>query len=90
MSSRPLRIGDRVVITSTPCGTNVGTRGRLSGIDWQSDILEPYHVSDGRGHGIWASSVRRCRLQWSDDPGVHALVALALAVLVTAVLVVWV
>jgi hypothetical protein len=48
---------------------------------------EPYHVRDASGRCMRASSVRRCRLQWSDDPGVHALVAVALAALVTAVLV---
>ncbi|MGW6855855.1 hypothetical protein [Streptomyces xanthophaeus] len=86
--SHPLRIGDRVVITSTRLGLHAGTRGRLREIDFYADPLEPYHVCDGRGRTVWASSVRRSRLQWSDDPGVQAAVLLLLAVLVTAALVV--
>ncbi|MFJ6720543.1 hypothetical protein [Streptomyces sp. NPDC091259] len=88
MSSRQLRIGDRVVVKSTILGANVGVRGRLTAIDFYAKPLEPYHVRDASGRCMWASSVRRCRLQWSDDPGVHALAALALATLVTAALVV--
>ncbi|WP_030962615.1 hypothetical protein [Streptomyces sp. NRRL S-378] len=88
MSSRPIRLGDRVTVTSTPYGRHVGVRGRLTAVDMYADPLEPFHVRTPSGRIVWASSVRRCRLQWSDDPGVHALVALALAVLVTAVLVV--
>ncbi|MEV6684400.1 hypothetical protein AB0N28_03490 [Streptomyces sp. NPDC051130] len=89
MSSRPLHIGDRVVIKSTFHGAHVGVRGRLSAIDFYAEPLEPYHVRDASGRCMWASSVRRCRLQWSDDPGVQALAALALAALVTAALVIY-
>ncbi|MCY0926274.1 hypothetical protein OTB20_08645 [Streptomyces sp. H27-H1] len=44
----------------------------------QSDILEPYHVSDGRGHSVWASSVRRSRLQYPELPYRPIFVGLAL------------
>ncbi|MEU8840285.1 hypothetical protein AB0D97_14290 [Streptomyces roseus] len=86
--SRPLRLGDRVTVTSTSCGRHVGIRGRLTAVDMYADPLEPFHVRTADGRAVWASTVRRCRLQWSDDPGVHALVLLGLAVLVTAALVI--
>ncbi|MFG2292001.1 hypothetical protein [Streptomyces sp. NPDC048603] len=84
----PLRVGDRVRITSTPCGRDVGTRGRLTAVDMQSDYLEPFHVSTGDSRAVWASSVQRSRIQYPDAPGVHAALLLALAVLITAALVV--
>ncbi|WP_328967903.1 hypothetical protein [Streptomyces sp. NBC_00239] len=85
MGRHPLRLGDRVIITTTPCGTRVGTHGRLTAVDVQADYLEPYHVRDWQGRTVWASTVRRCRLQWPEEwtqPAAgFVLLALAFAVL---------
>jgi hypothetical protein len=76
-----------VTVTSTPCGNHIGTRGRLTAVDWQSDLLEPYHVSDGRGHSVWASSVHRSRIQFPEFPYRPFAVAGATIVVAIAALV---
>jgi hypothetical protein len=87
MSSHPLRIGDRVTVTSDPNSHYVGTRGRLAAIDVQSDILEPYHVITGRGGLVWASTVHRSRLQYPELPYRGILVGLALVAVAVIALV---
>jgi hypothetical protein len=81
--SRPLRLGDRVTVTSTPNGNYLGTRGRLVAVDVQADILEPYHVVTERGGIVWASSVRRSRIQFPEAP--YRLFAVVGATFVVAV-----
>nr|WSW58448.1 hypothetical protein OG513_07565 [Streptomyces sp. NBC_00998] len=85
--SRPLRLGDRVTVTSTPCGRYEGFRGRLRAYDVQADILEPYHVSDGRGRAVWASTVHRERVQYPELPYRALLVVAALLAVAVSALV---
>ncbi|MFD4699822.1 hypothetical protein [Streptomyces niveus] len=54
--SKPLSVGARVEIVSTPYG-DVGSVGRLDEIDYD-DILQPYRVVLDGGHVVWATSVR--------------------------------
>lgn len=85
--SKPLRLGDRVTVIRTPNYAHVGFQGRLRAVDMESDILDPYHVSDGRGRAVWASTVHRSRIQYPELPYRAIIVCAALVAVSIAALV---